>query len=224
MATLGLIPARGGSKGIPRKNILTIAGKPLIAWTIEAALSAGSLDRVIVTTEDAEIAEVAAAHGADVPFLRPAELARDDTPGIEPVLHAIDALPGFDAVVLLQPTSPLRTATDIDAACAMATSGSAVVGVTEAAHAEWIFAMDEEGVLDVPARPAALRRQDIAPRYVLNGALYVADCAQLQVERGFLRPGTRGYAMPAERSIDIDGPLEWRTAEMLLLDRATAGD
>src|SRR5690349_11475180 len=112
MPVLGLIPARGGSKGIPRKNIKPIAGKPLIAWTIEAALAARGLDGVVVTTEDPEIAEVARAYGAEVPFLRPMELAADETPGIDPVLHALDMLPGFDAVLLLQPTSPLRTAAD----------------------------------------------------------------------------------------------------------------
>ena len=113
--TLALIPARGGSKGIPRKNIRLIAGKPLIAWTIEAALRSSLLDAVMVTTDDPEIAEVASRAGAQVPFLRPAALAQDDTPGIAPVLHALDMLPGYDAVLLLQPTSPLRNTADIDA-------------------------------------------------------------------------------------------------------------
>ncbi len=109
---LGLIPARGGSKGIPRKNIQPIAGKPLIAWTIEAARTAG-LANVVVSTEDAEIAEVAREWGAEVPFMRPSELAADDTPGIEPVLHAIELLPDYEGVLLLQPTSPLRSSEDI---------------------------------------------------------------------------------------------------------------
>lgn len=222
MTILGLIPARGGSKGIPRKNVLPIAGKPLIAWTIEAALAAGSIGRVVVTTDDDEIAEVSARHGADVPFRRPADLARDETPGIDPVLHTIDALPGYDTVVLLQPTSPLRIAADIDAAVAMAGSGATVVSVTEAPHAEWIFAMDAAGRLDIdPDRPAAQRRQDMARRYALNGAIYVAGCNLLRARRTFLAPGTLGYAMPAERSVDIDGPLDWRLAELLLADGGT---
>lgn len=219
MATLGLIPARGGSKGIPRKNLLPIAGKPLIAWTIEAALAAKCIDRVVVTTDDEEIARVAKTYRADVPFLRPAELARDETPGIDPVLHAIDAVTGYDRVVLLQPTSPLRTAADIDSAIALAEAGASVVSVTEAVHADWIFAMDAHGALDIGATPPVARRQDMVKRYALNGAIYVARCAILRESRGFLASGTLGYVMPAERSVDIDGPLDWRLAELLLADR-----
>jgi CMP-N-acetylneuraminic acid synthetase len=219
VATLGLIPARGGSKGIPRKNVLPIAGKPLIAWTIEAALAARRIARVVVTTDNAEIAEVAVRHGADVPFLRPAELAQDETPGIDPVLHAIAALPGYDRIVLLQPTSPLRSTDDIDAAIGMAANGSTVVGVTEAPHADWIFAMDPAGLLDIGTAPPATRRQDMARRYVLNGAIYVADCDELRSSRSFLGPNTAGYIMPAERSVDIDGPVDWKLAELLLRDR-----
>ena len=99
MKILGLIPARGGSKGISRKNLKAIGGRPLIAWSIEVALRSGVLDAVVVSTEDEEIADAALRLGAQVPFLRPAELARDDTPGIEPVLHALDQLTEFDAVV-----------------------------------------------------------------------------------------------------------------------------
>lgn len=218
MATLGLIPARGGSKGIPRKNVLPIAGKPLIAWTIAAALAARRIARVVVTTDNAEIAEVAVRYGADIPFLRPAELAQDETPGIDPVLHAIAALPGYDRVVLLQPTSPLRSADDIDAAIGMAADGPTVVGVTEAPHADWIFTMGSAGLLDIGTAPP-VRRQDMAKRYMLNGAIYVADCNELRSSRSFLGPNTAGYVMPAERSVDIDGPLDWKLAELLLRDR-----
>ena len=110
MKTLALIPARGGSKGIPRKNLLPIAGKPLIAWTITAALRSNLLDAVVVSTDDAEIAEVAQRFGAQVPCMRPLDLAQDHTPGIDPVFHALAKLPDFDAVLLLQPTSPVRHA------------------------------------------------------------------------------------------------------------------
>lgn len=223
MATLGLIPARGGSKGIPRKNVLLIAGKPLVAWTIETALAAKWIDRVVVTTDNDEIAEVAARHGADVPFLRPPELARDETPGIDPVLHALDALPGYDRLVLLQPTSPLRSTDDIDAAIAMATDGRTVLSVTEAPHADWIFAMDAAGLLDIGASKPVARRQDMEKRYTLNGAIYVADCGELRENRSFLGPNTAGYIMPAERSVDIDSPLDWRLAELLLRDQVTRG-
>ena len=114
MKVLGLIPARGKSKGIPRKNIKNLCGKPLIAWTIEESLKSKKLDNVVVSTDDEEIADIAQKYGADVPFMRPAELAGDSTSGIDTVLHAIDELPDFDSVLLLQPTSPLRTSTDID--------------------------------------------------------------------------------------------------------------
>src|SRR4051794_29098155 len=107
---LGLITARGGSKGLPRKNILLLAGKPLIAWSIAAGKASRFIDRVVLSSEDAEIIEVAKAHGCDVPFVRPSELSRDETPSLDPVLHALDQLPDFDWLVLLQPTSPLRTA------------------------------------------------------------------------------------------------------------------
>jgi CMP-N,N'-diacetyllegionaminic acid synthase len=219
VATLGLIPARGGSKGIPRKNVLPIAGKPLIAWTIEAALAAQWIDRVVVTTDDAEIAEVAARHGADVPFLRPAELARDETPGIDPVLHAIGMLPGYDRIVLLQPTSPLRGAIDINAAIGMAADDLMVVSVTEAPHADWIFSMDAAGLLDVGVVQPVARRQDMTKRYALNGAIYVAGCDELRASRSFLGPNTAGYVMSPERSIDIDSPLDWKLAELLLCDQ-----
>jgi N-acylneuraminate cytidylyltransferase len=114
MKLLALIPARGGSKGVPRKNIKLLNGKPLVAWTIDAAKQATCINKIVVTTEDKEIAAIAQQLGAEVPFMRPAELAADDTPGIAPVLHAIELLPEFDWVLLLQPTSPLRSVIDIE--------------------------------------------------------------------------------------------------------------
>src|SRR5271157_3678171 len=114
-SVLALIPARGGSKGVPRKNLREIAGKPLIAWAIEAGRQSRYIDRLILSSEDPEIMAQARSWGCEVPFVRPAELARDDTPGMEPVLHALTALPEeYDYVVVLQPTSPLRLAEDID--------------------------------------------------------------------------------------------------------------
>ena len=101
MNLLAVITARGGSKGVPRKNVLELCGKPLIAWTIEAAQKSNYIDRLIVSTEDEEIADISRSYGADVPFIRPAELAMDDTPGIEPVLHALDLLPEFDQILFL---------------------------------------------------------------------------------------------------------------------------
>ena len=220
MATFALIPARGGSKGIPRKNIREIAGKPLIAWTIEAARAAAGIDAVVVSTEDAEIAAVAREWGAQVPFIRPPELAADETPGIDPVLHAIGELPAYDAVLLLQATSPLRTTADIDGILSLAAESGApaVVSVCEPEdHPNWMYRLAAGSRLEplLPA-PAAARRQDLPPVYALNGAMYFARTAWLRETRGFLTDETCGYPMPAERSVDIDTPLVWRVAEMLL--------
>lgn len=224
MTVFALIPARGGSKGIPRKNVRPIAGKPLIAWTIEAARAARDIDAVVVSTEDAEIADVARAWGAEVPFLRPVELAADETPGVDPVLHAIEMLPEHDAVILLQPTSPLRTAADIDgllALVAQAGAPSAVSVCEPDSHPSWMYRLDGDGRLAplLPV-PAAVRRQDLPPVYSLNGAIYYARTAWLRERRGFVGPETIGYCMPADRSVDIDGPLDWRLAELLLADVA----
>ena len=224
MTTFALIPARGGSKGIPRKNVRPIAGKPLIAWTIEAARAARGIDTVVVTTEDAEIADVARSWGAEIPFLRPAELAADETPGVDPVLHAIEMLPEHDAVVLLQPTSPLRTAADIEgllALVAQADAPSAVSICEPDSHPSWMYRLDEDGRLAPLLQiPPAARRQDLPPVYSLNGAIYYARTAWLRERRNFLGAETVGYRMPGERSVDIDGPLDWRLAELLLADVA----
>lgn len=224
MTVLALIPARGGSKGIPRKNIREIAGKPLIAWTIEAALASPGVDEVVVSTEDEEIAEVSRRWGARTPFLRPAELAGDETPGIDPVLHAIDLLPSHDAVLLLQATSPLRTAEDIGGILALAAKAEAqaVVSVCEPQdHPDWMYGLGADSRLQpLRSATAAARRQDLPPVYALNGAMYFARTAWLREARGFLTERTFGYPMPAERSVDIDTSFDWRVAEMLLRDAA----
>jgi CMP-N,N'-diacetyllegionaminic acid synthase len=220
MALLAIIPARGGSRGVPRKNVRDIAGRPLIAWTVTAACAVEAIDRVIVSTDDEEIGAAACAAGADMPFLRPAELAADDTPGIAPVLHALDQLPGYDEVLLLQPTSPLRTATHIAEAIAKARSSGApsLVSVCEPdSHPDWMMRMDDAGRLSRwHACDAAARRQDLPPVYALNGAIYWARVDWLRAQRSFVGPETIGYVMDAEASVDIDTPLDWRIAEMLL--------
>ena len=139
---LGLIPARGGSKGLPRKNIKPLLGKPLIAWTIEQALASRYLDRVVVSTDNKEIAEISKKYGAEVPFMRPKELAEDNAKGIDVVLHAIDWLKEnnkrkqYDLMMLLQPTSPLRATEDIDKAIEtlFLKEAKAIVSVCEVAH------------------------------------------------------------------------------------------
>lgn len=226
LSVLGLIPARGGSKGVPRKNIRLVAGRPLLAWTIDAARASRYLDRLVLSTDDREIAAAAMAAGCEVPFLRPSDLARDDTPGIDPVLHALGQLPAFDIVVLLQPTSPLRLATDIDCCIErmLVATAPASISVRRAIdHPYWTYRCDAHGVL-VPysSDPAGEihRRQDLPAAFVANGAVYVARVSWLLANRSFHTDETVGYEMPAERSLDIDTPDDLALAETALADRS----
>jgi len=215
-----MIPARGGSKGILRKNIKDLCGKPLIAWTIEAANEANCIERVIVSTEDDEIASIAQKYGSEVPFMRPRELALDDTPGIKPVLHAISVLPEHDEVLLLQPTSPLRTAEDIDGIVNYAHSqnASCVVSVCETQkHPQRMYKLDEsKRMVPLINEPFVSSRQDLPPVYIINGALYWARCGWLSETLSFLEAETYAYVMPVERSIDIDSNLDWKWVELLI--------
>jgi len=207
---LALITARGGSKGLPGKNIRIVGGKPLIAWSIEAARASRFVDRVVLSSDDADIIEVARRYGCDVPFVRAVELASDTATSIDTVLDAIQRLQHEGIVVLLQPTSPLRTAEDIDAALELmvARSAPACVSVREAAdHPYWIFAIDGGSRLRPFAPPGVeppTRRQDLPRAWCLNGAVYAADARWLAHERTFLSEQTVGYTMPLERSADVD--------------------
>ena len=220
MSLLALIPARGGSKGIPRKNIRPFCGKPLLQWSIDVALSSPSVDRLVVSTDDPEIAEVARAGGAEVPFLRPLELATDTTPGIAPVLHALQLLPEVSEVLLLQPTSPLRQVDDVEAIVALHRQAGhdAVVSVVPSSkHPAWMFSLSSGQVLEpLVAHSDVACRQQLSPAYALNGALYLASRTVLERERSFLTPDTMGYVMPPERSVDIDSALDWQWGEFLM--------
>lgn len=223
LQTLALIPARGGSKGIARKNIKLLAGKPLIAWTIEAAFASKLVDSVVVSTDDEEIAEISLKWGAQVPFIRPAELAQDDTPGIAPVLHALDQLPQFDSIMLLQPTSPLRTADDIDGCIRLAQSlgGSSAVSVCEPDfHPYWTYLLGADHRLtNLIDTTSFSRRQDVPTVHGLNGALYFAHADWLRKQQSFLTPETIGFIMPKERSLDVDTLFDWKLAEFLISER-----
>lgn len=218
---LALIPARGGSKGLPGKNIRPLHGKPLIGWSIEAARASRHVSRVVVSSDDESILAAARAGGAETPFVRPESLARDDTPGIDVVLHALDVLPGFDWVVLLQPTSPLRTTGDIDAAIerCLESGAPACVSVCEAgASPWWMFSLDGDGRMRsfLPPEQRPARRQDLPTLYALNGAVYVARVDWLRQTRSFLTEETLAHVMPPERSVDIDTAFDFRLAECLL--------
>ena len=224
-----IIPARGGSKGIPGKNIRPVAGKPLIAWTVETALAATLLDRVIVSTDSLEIADVARRYGAEMPFIRPADLAQDDTPGIEPVLHAAHWLnenDGYrpDLIMLLQPTSPLRIPEDIDRAVELALEkgADAVVSVDARRGAPLLdeaerWCRSHDGFHQ--ARSALDRRQDLPEVYVLNGAIYLARYEVLMEQKTFYTDNTFSLVMPVERSLDIDTPWDLYLADLILKDR-----
>lgn len=220
MTLLALIPARGGSKGIPQKNIRLLAGKPLIAHTISAARQVSGIDRVVVSTDDPTIAEIAKKWGAEVPFLRPPELAADTTPGIDPVLHALDQVPEATQLLLLQPTSPMRSSADIEGILAFKVKHRcpSVVSVSASAkHPQWMVQLTANHEIHpvLPAPPAATRQQ-LETVYAFNGALYLCDRNWLQNQRSFVGPGTLGYPMPPERSVDIDTPLDWLWAETLM--------
>lgn len=216
---LAIIPARGGSKGVPRKNIRDLAGKPLIAWTIEEAKRSKYIDRLILSSEDDEIIEVAKQYGCEVPFKRPLELAQDDTPGIEPVLHAIEQCPGYDYVVLLQPTSPLRTAEDIDGCIEKLLNSDAdfCVSVTEPDKSPyWMYTLENERLIPLlPQEEFVARRQELPKVYALNGAVYVGKQDALLKSKSFIMDSTLISVMNRKNSVDIDTELDFELCSYL---------
>ena len=221
---LGLVTARGGSKGVPGKNVMPLGDKPLIGWTIEAAQQSCSIGRIVVSTDDANIAGVARQWGAEVPFLRPAELAGEDSPHIDVVCHALDWLERRERympeyVLLLQPTSPLRTAEDIDAAALIAEerAADAVVSVETTHHHPFLVKrIAEDGTLSdfVTSDLAYLQRQVLPPAYFINGAIFLNHRKALLEKENFL-PGAYLPIRDAGRAVDAS-----RYSLGLVLDRA----
>lgn len=233
-STLAIIPARGGSRGIPRKNIAVLNGKPLIAWTIVVARESGCFDRIVVSTDDEQIASISREWGAEVPFMRPPELATYNTPGIEPVVHAVQWLEsneqyGSEYVLLLQPTSPLRMVEDIVAVVNMAEKNAAdtVLSVcTAKSHPFATLKFAENGHLTgfVGSNWRELQkkypqRQDLPGAYVENGALTLTRRNIILESRTFYGKSMYGYVMPEERSLDIDTPSDLWLANRLLCER-----
>jgi N-acylneuraminate cytidylyltransferase len=218
---LAIIPARGGSKGVPGKNLRPIHGLPLIAWSIRQARDAG-LERVVVSTDDADIAAVARDHGADVPFLRPAELA-SDTAATEPVMaHAVrwyeEQSERFDAVLLLQPTSPLRLPETIPAALAQFAAGGAdsLLGVNENHHFFWKNPSAPEALYDFRNRP---RRQDIRPEdrsYRENGSLYLTRTDAFAASGNRLCGRIDMFVMREEEGLEIDSLVDFAMVEAVM--------
>ncbi len=213
---------------MPGKNVRPIAGKPLLAWSVEAALASAQFSRVIVSTDDAQIANVARYAGADVPFLRPAALAQDDSSTIAVALHMLDwleqngdGLPEW--VMVLQPTSPLRTADDIRNAVEMTHVGGApsVVSVCEAIPHPYLAGQirPDGSLFGVPALELQHGgRQNFPDLYALNGAIYYNRSRTMRAEGKTITADTHAYVMPPERSIDIDLPWEFYLAELILKD------
>ncbi|MDP3646175.1 MAG: acylneuraminate cytidylyltransferase family protein [bacterium] len=229
---LGLITARGGSKGIPRKNIKDLCGKPLIAYTIEAARGSKLLTRTVVSTDSDEIARIARSFGADVPFMRPAELSGDKSTSLEAAQHALRELntegdEPYDYLMILQPTSPLRTSADIDAAIAIAakTGTDSVMGMVELPDfSPKKLKTIKDGVihplLEDEGRMSAMRH-DAPHVYKRNAAIYLTKTSLIMVNDLF-GSDSRAYIMPWERSVDINSLSDFELAEYLLSKRTSA--
>lgn len=225
---LGLITARGGSKGLPGKNVRPLCGKPLIVWTVEAALASGVVDALVVSTDAEDIAEPARKAGADVPFLRPAELATDEATSLAVGLHALDWLQDHrrwhpEWLWLLQPTSPLRTAEHLREAWRLAETAAAdsVLGVVRPKHhPAWCLVESPDGALApllVAHSPG--RRQDLTTVWAPNGAIYLTRVEALRREGRFTAGRCVPLPMTPEESLDIDTSLDFAVCEALLARR-----
>lgn len=222
---LALVPARGGSKGLPGKNIRNLCGRPLIQWSIDAGLTSQVVDLVAVSTDSPEIAAVAKTAGASVPFLRPEALAGDTASSIDVVIHALDALAqldqSFDVVVLLEPTSPLRDASDIDRSLArmIESRATAIVSVcrAESSHPTFVFRQTSDGHLlpFMERSPTGVRRQEIEPMFFLDGSIYASEVQTLRERRSFYHSDTIAYEVPKWKSFEIDDLEDFEIVEAL---------
>jgi CMP-N-acetylneuraminic acid synthetase len=223
---LAIIPARGGSKRLPGKNIKLLNGKPVIAWTIQAALKSIYIDKVIVTTDDQEFARIAKKHGADIPFIRPPELAEDTSSSVSVLQHALKKLnennEKYDVVILLQPTSPLRRTLDIDDGFEYYSRKKAmsVVSVCPLEHpTSWCNSLPENGSLQNFLKDGVKekRSQDIAKEYRLNGSIYIADVDYFTENNGFWgKNDIYAFIMGETESIDIDTIADFELCEYFM--------
>ncbi len=227
---LAIIPARKGSKGLPGKNIRSFFGKPLIAWTIEAAKSSRYIGKVIVSTDSERIAQTAQSFGAEIPFLRPHELSTDDSDMVGVVLHALDFFEktGYrpKLLILLQPTSPLRLVEDVDSAIELflANDCDAVISVSKSQHPIfWTFKISQNYLDPVfEDRFLAMNRQELPDTYTPNGAIYLVAADTFLNYKSFYVRRTRPFVMPFKRSIDVDDADDFFLAERLMANRITS--
>lgn len=223
---IAIIPARGGSKGLPGKNVRSLNGKPLIAYTVEAALKANHISRIIISTDDEEIARVAVEYGAELPFMRPVELASDTSMAVDNYIYTIERLEkegghAIDSFVVLQPTSPLRIAEDIDRAIDLfyEKGADSVISYCQESHpVSWHKYLDEEGRFVDILSSNINNRQDNRVSYYPNGAVYVFSTAMIR-ERKYYTDKSYAYVMPQNRSVDIDFIEDFEYAEFLLKRR-----
>lgn len=217
---LGLITARGGSKRLPRKNLLPVGGKPLMAWTIEAARSSRCIDRLVLSTDDEAIASTAQTFGCEVPFRRPPALSTDEASSIDVVVHALQQLPGFTHFILLQPTSPLRSTDDIDAAfnCMIARGATSCVSVKPCTESPfWMYTVRDDGTMaPVASEYRQSRKQDLPEAFLLNGAIFISEVQAFLKTLQFVRDDTVPFVIPIERSLDIDNHEDMCQFETLL--------
>ena len=222
---LGLIPARGGSKGIKNKNLYPFNKKPLIQWTIEAAKKSRLLDEIIVSTDDISIANFAKSMGVKVPYLRDKKLAQDNSLVIDTVLDLIDKFNIYDDVLLLQPTSPLRIDGDIQNIINIRNKYNAmsVVSVSEAKENPALFfnINDNYYLSKSFGNQEGSNRQNYKKYYILNGALFLSSVKHLKQFKSFISKSTRPYVMPQDRSIDIDSPIDMKWGEFLINNKST---
>lgn len=226
-SVLAIIPARGGSKGLPGKNIRPMCGKPLIGWSIFQGLESQYIDEVLVTTDSQEILDIAKQFGANAPFIRPKPLADDDATSIDVLLHAVDYLTKagrvYDYLVLLEPTSPLRDVSDIDGAIELLINNElaeSVVGVTkvEGAHPSFLFTIQNELLRPMLGmEPNGLRRQDLKDDYYyLEGSIYVSSVTALIERRGFYHADAFPWVVDRYKAIEIDELCDFIAAEALM--------
>jgi len=221
-SVLAVVPARGGSKGLPGKNLAELDGKPLVAWSVLCGRASEHVDNVVCSTDDQAIAGAAAEAGAEIPCLRPPELASDTASAAEVVAHMAFTCPGYDLMVLLQPTSPLRSPSDIDAAIAalVASEADSCRSVVAVEEHPWLMYRVVDGRL-CPAMADVrhdVRRQEFPEFYRLNGAIYVVTRESLERTRSLVGDIDIGYVMAGERSVDIDTAEDLERARRLARD------
>jgi CMP-N,N'-diacetyllegionaminic acid synthase len=225
---IAIIPARGGSKGLPGKNIRALGAKPLIAWTIESALGNKLIDKTVVSTDCSKIAAVSKSFGAEVPFIRPGWLSTDEASTADVVLHVLNSIKEqFDVILLLQPTSPFRNSGHIQDALEIYDNSNkpSLVSICESQKSPYLmFSLEDDGALEpvIKDKKKFSRRQDLPKTYCLNGAIYVIDVEFFLKHKEFLFEDSQSYLMDVESSIDIDSLIDLKLAQLFVYENKCA--